>query len=93
MTIIRFLVSFLVSLGVLASPGAHYTPLEDREFTDGEINVIDSDNEYIKMEITDVGYDIFSPDAEIGGYRYGPTLFVNADGSIDAFFACPGRGG
>ncbi|MBR3753762.1 MAG: hypothetical protein IKK49_01510 [Clostridia bacterium] len=93
MAILRFLLSFLVTLGILSSPGASFTPLEDREFTDGEINVIDSDNEYIKMEIADVGSDIFNPDAEKGGYRYGPTLFVNADGSIDAFFACPGRGG
>ncbi|MBR4859020.1 MAG: hypothetical protein IKU08_07525 [Clostridia bacterium] len=93
MSFIRYLLSFLVSLGILVSPAAHYTPLEGREFTDGEIDVIDSENEYIKMEITDVGYDIFNPDAEKGGYRYGPTLFVNADGSIDAFFACPGRGG
>ena len=93
MAILRFLLSFLVTLGILSSPGASFTPLEDREFTDGEINVIDSDNEYIKMEIAEVGSDIFNPDAEKGGYRYGPTLFVNADGSIDAFFACPGRGG
>ena len=93
MSFIRYLLSFLVSLGILVSPTAHYAPLEGREFTDGEIDVIESENEYIKMEITDVGYDIFNPDAEKGGYRYGPTLFVNADGSIDAFFACPGRGG
>ena len=91
MTIIRFLVSFLLFWGVIASPAANYTPLEGREFTDGEIDVIESDNEYIKMEVTDSGHDIFNPDAEKGGYRYGPTLFVNADGSIDAFFACPGR--
>ena len=93
MAFFRYLFSFLFSIGIIASPAAHYTPLEAREFTDSGIDVIESDNEYIKMEISDTGFDIFNPDAEKGGYRYGPTLFVNADGSIDAFFACPGRGG
>ena len=64
MTIIRFLISFLVVLGILSSPAADYTPIEDREFTDGAIEVIESNNEYIKMEVTDFGFDIFNPDAE-----------------------------
>lgn len=32
------------------------------------------------------GWDIFTGE----GYRYGPSIIINADGSIDAWFAAPG---
>lgn len=37
----------------------------------------------------DYGYDVYYPKGS--GYRYGPSIIKNEDGSIDAFFASPGN--
>ena len=45
----------------------------------------------LKVTATDSGYDIFTPtEGTDWGYRYGPAILLNQDGSIDAWFASPG---
>ncbi|MBO5041615.1 MAG: hypothetical protein J6D87_01490, partial [Clostridia bacterium] len=40
------------------------------------------------------GYDIYQmKEDQTWGYRYGCTYLYNDDGSIDAYFACPGADG
>jgi hypothetical protein len=38
------------------------------------------------------GWDIFDP-SQGGNYRYGPSIIVNSDNSIDAWFSSPGANG
>ena len=44
----------------------------------------------INIEILDDGIDIYDPGSN-SGYRYGPTMLINDDGSIDAWFSRPGN--
>ena len=39
------------------------------------------------------GWAIFDPTKDGQAYRYGPSMIINADGSIDAWFASPGGRG
>ncbi len=52
-----------------------------------------SDAPHVKLTVTDPGYDIFLP-TPYGGidYRYGPSLLLHDDGSMDAWFSAPGDG-
>ncbi len=92
--IIRFFASILVCLGILQVPVVPFTPLEDRVFTDEELSVTPDSSKYVKIHAIDEGQDIYAPSkGEDFGYRYGPTIHTNADGSIDAYFAAPGAAG
>ena len=92
--IIRFFVTILVSLGILHAPVYYYTPVEDRVYTDEELSVAPDSSKFVKIHAVDEGKDIYAPTkGESAGYRYGPTILKNADGSIDAFFAAPGAVG
>lgn len=92
--IIRFFVSILLSLGIVQSPFAQYTPVEDRAYADGELNVEPDTSKYVKIIAEDEGFDIYNPEQGASfGYRYGPSMIMNADGSIDAYFSAPGANG
>lgn len=92
--IIRFFAAILLSLGIIQAPVSYYTPLEDRVYTDEELEVTPDISKFVKVHAIDAGEDIYSPsENENFGYRYGPTILINADGSIDAFFAAPGAVG
>ncbi len=92
--IIRFFAAILLALGIIQAPVVYYTPLEDRAFTDEEPEVAPDSSKFVKIHAVDEGKDIYAPtDGMDFGYRYGPTILTNADGSIDAFFAAPGAVG
>lgn len=89
--IIRFFVSILLSLGIVQSPFAQYTPIGERAYTDGELSVEADASEFVKITAEDEGFDIYNPEQGADfGYRYGPSMIMNADGSIDAYFSAPG---
>lgn len=89
--IIRFFVSILLTLGILQTPYAQYTPLDGREYKDGEITADADALGFVKITAVDEGFDIFNPEKGSDfGYRYGPSMIMNADGSIDAYFSAPG---
>jgi len=69
------------------------TPLAGRDYTDGTMNVQPDLNKYLTMTVLDAGKNIYEPTEGGAGYRYGPSMFVNADGSLDAWFAAPGGKG
>ncbi len=51
-------------------------------------------SKHIKVNVLDEGYDIYAPrEGQTWGYRYGPSIIVNDDRSIDAYFAAPGACG
>ena len=89
--IIRFFASILLSLGIISAPSVNFTPMENRIYTDGEIKVTPDPTKYVKAVACNEGFDIYNP-PESGdfGYRYGPSVLVNADGSIDAYLSAPG---
>lgn len=90
--IIRFFASILVALGIMQLPVVEYTPLEDRAYTDSQLCVEPDESKFIRITAPDIGKDIYQTTEGIDfGYRYGPSIIYNADGSIDAFFAAPGR--
>lgn len=49
---------------------------------------------HLRLTVTDSGYDVFAPAHEgSANYRYGPSIMLHDDGSIDAWFAAPAREG
>lgn len=94
LSIVRFFCSILLTLGILQTPYAQYTPLEGRAYTDAELSVAPQEGKYLSLTAVDEGHDIYNPFvSDDFGYRYGPSMILNADGSIDAFFSCPGTNG
>ena len=50
-------------------------------------------DKHVKLSLLDSGYDVFTPSvACLPDYRYGPSIMLNDDGSIDAWFSAPGDG-
>ena len=47
---------------------------------------------YLQADAVDTGIDIYTPREEGGGYRYGPSMILNTDGSIDIWCATDGPG-
>ena len=61
-------------------------------FTDTHIDLVTPNpSKVVDMAVTDRGYDIYQIASDQStGYRYGCTYLYNEDGSVDAYFACPG---
>ena len=61
------------------------------EIETSKLEVVENQNSnvHFSAKVTNDGYDIFAPldDGGIFGYRYGPSIIYNEDGSIDAWFA------
>ena len=49
-------------------------------------------SKYIQAEAADTGIDIYNPTVEGGSYRYGPSMILNTDGSMDVWWATDGPG-
>ncbi|MBR5113073.1 MAG: hypothetical protein IK097_06585 [Clostridia bacterium] len=49
-------------------------------------------SKYIRADAPDTGIDIFNPVEEGGAYRYGPSMILNTDGSVDLWWATDGPG-
>ena len=47
---------------------------------------------YLQIRVPDGGLDTWQPAERHGGYRYGPSMILNADGSIDLWSAANGPG-
>ena len=47
---------------------------------------------YVQIAAKDEGVDIWQPGKTHGGYRYGPSMILNADGSLDVWSAANGLG-
>ena len=59
---------------------------EDEEDEQGEY-----EDSHLKLSLIDSGYDVFSPAEGVSfDYRYGPSVLLNDDGSMEAYFSSPG---
>ncbi len=47
---------------------------------------------YLQISADDEGLDTWRPTRDRGGYRYGPSMILNSDGSLDIWSASPGPG-
>ena len=48
--------------------------------------------QYLQITANDTGFDTWQPQEERGGYRYGPSMILNTDGSVDVWSASTGPG-
>jgi len=64
-------------------------------YTDTLPKVSPDTNSYLKVSVTNSGYDVFTPmdDGSSYAYRYGPSMILNPDGSIDVWSSGLGSGG
>lgn len=46
---------------------------------------------HVSLEVLDQGYNIYAPNSGQAGYQYGPSILINEDGSLDAWFSTPGN--
>ena len=74
----KMMLAFVFSLEQLFAPkiaGGDFAPSEPVEPGD--------ETKYVQIGMVDEGFDIFQPVGikEYGGYRYGPTMILNTDGS------------
>jgi hypothetical protein len=76
---------FLLSLIFQTKPaGGDFAPSQAAEPGD--------ESKYIQISADDEGFDTWNPRELTGGYRYGPTMILNADGSLDVWSAASGPG-
>ena len=83
------LVSSLCLMGCFQNAGA--TSADDA--ASPTISAAADISQYLDVTILDDGVDIYSPFRRQGGYRYGPSIIVNTDGSIDVWFSSMGAKG
>ena len=87
--ILKMIFVLWFSLGQLFAPritGGDFPPSEPVEPGD--------ETKYVQIETVDEGFDVFQPvDFEdFAGYRYGQSMILNADGSLDVWSASNGPG-
>lgn len=61
--------------------------------SENEVPEEEGPEQHLHLKITDSGYDVFTPTRGVSfDYRYGPSVMLHDDGSMDAWFAIPGDG-
>ncbi|MBQ6020237.1 MAG: hypothetical protein IJL26_08680 [Clostridia bacterium] len=50
------------------------------------------ETKYVQISADDEGFDTWQPVMDRGGYRYGPSMILNSDGSLDVWSASTGPG-
>ena len=76
--VIKFL---LVSLSLLGVGFASFS--EGGDLTGSGAAAPGDPGVYLQITAKDEGTDIWRPGEAHGGYRYGPSMILNADGSLD----------
>ena len=80
-----FVVFFLFGLTFASAPaGGDFVPAAPCEPGDPE--------KYLQISADGEGFDTWRPVNTKGGYRYGPSMILNADGSLDVWSAANGPG-
>ncbi|MCR5783571.1 MAG: hypothetical protein K6G90_12660 [Clostridia bacterium] len=84
---LKMILVLLFSIGQLFSPeiaGGDFPPSEPVERGD--------ETKYVQISADDEGFDTWQPVKDRGGYRYGPSMILNSDGSLDVWSASNGPG-
>ncbi len=85
--------TLLLWLTVFGLGSAGFAPFADADLLTGEVTPAGDPSLYLQMEAQDEGWDTYVPGRIYGGYRYGPSMILNADGSIDLWSAANGTFG
>ncbi len=87
------------ALGGSISQPAVTDDIEDKDDTaasDAEEPAEEEDpyaNLHVRLTLNDSGWDVFAPSSAcLPDYRYGPSIMLDENGGIDAWFAAPGDG-
>ena len=92
-TVYLILKMLLVYLTVIGIGNAGYARMTGGgDFPPSEMTDPGDEDKYIQITAGDTGIDIYNPGEIHGGYRYGPSMILNKDGSIDLWSASNGPG-
>lgn len=99
---IYFICLFVICFGSISYFNIHHelsflqkqlinnTNFEKEEIEIPEVEVKEV-NYHVSLELTDDGYNYYVPPKGSFGYCYGPSILINDDGSLDAWFSSPGN--
>ena len=85
--------TLLVLFAAAGVNSAGFAPFVETTDLTGQATKPGDQSLYLQMEAQDAGWDTYLPGRVYGGYRYGPTMILNADGSIDRWCATNGTYG
>ena len=88
--IIKTVLLFLTATGIGTSGFAPFVETSDLT---GNVTEPGDQSLYLQIEAQDAGWDSYLPGRVFGGYRYGPSMILNADGSLDRWSATNGTFG
>ncbi len=61
--------------------------------SENEVPEEEKPEQHLQLKVTDKGYDIYAPTKGVSfDYRYGPSVMLHDDGSMDSWFASPADG-
>ena len=84
---LKMLLVFVFSIGQLFSP-----KIAGDDFPPGDPVGQGDDAQYLQISADDEGFDTWQPVKDRGGYRYGPSMILNSNGSLDIWSASNGPG-
>ena len=86
----QILKTILVILFII---GQFFSPkIEGGDFSPSKLGEPGDSAQFIQISANDEGFDIWQPVSGHGGYRYGPSMILNSDGSLDIWSAANGPG-
>lgn len=88
--VVKTLLVYLTVLGVGTGGLAQF--FQPGDLT-GNVTEPGDQSQYLQIEATDSGWDTYKPGRVYGGYRYGPSMILNDDGTIDLWSAANGTYG
>ena len=88
--VVKTLLVYLTVLGVGTGGLAQFYQPGDLT---GSVTEPGDQSQYLQIEATDSGWDTYKPGRVYGGYRYGPSMILNDDGTIDLWSAANGTYG
>ena len=88
--VVKTLLVYLTVLGVGTGGLAQFYQPGDLT---GSVTEPGDQSQYLQIEATDSGWDTYKPGRVYGGYRYGPSIILNDDGTIDLWSAANGTYG
>ncbi len=80
-------------LSVLGLGNVGFAPFTEAGDLTGNVTPPGDQSLYLDVDAIDEGWDTYQPGRVYGGYRYGPSMLLNEDGSIDLFSAANGTFG
>ncbi len=85
--------TLLIGLTVFGAGNAGFAPFAEADDLTGTVTPAGDVSRYLQIEAADAGWNTYTPGRIYGGYRYGPSMILNEDGSMDLWSAANGTYG